>query len=130
MSLIEVPVTAQGRAECGVSDVLARVGERWSTLILSLVANRAYGFNELDRAVEGLSRRILTRTLRMLERDGLVQRTTVGAVHHGAAERVEYTATPLGRSLLPLVVAVGQWALDHEADIQRARAAYSGPPVR
>ncbi|WP_420114893.1 winged helix-turn-helix transcriptional regulator [Pseudactinotalea sp.] len=129
MSLIEVPVTAEGRAECGVSDVLARVGERWSLLILSLVADRAYGFNELDRAVEGLSRRILTRTLRMLERDGLVQRTIVGAVHHGAAERVEYAATPLGRSLLPLVVAVGQWARDHEADIQRARAGYSGPAV-
>ena len=130
MSLVQVPVTAERRAECGVSDVLARVGERWSVLVLNLVAERAYGFNELDRAIEGLSRRILTRTLRTLERDGLVRREAHGAPHHGAVERVEYTATSLGRSLLPLVVALGQWAVDHEAELHEARAAYLGPAVR
>ncbi|GAB2498614.1 helix-turn-helix domain-containing protein [Promicromonospora xylanilytica] len=130
MSLVAVPVTAQQRADCNVSDVMARVGERWSVLVLSLVADRAYGFNELDRAVEGLSRRILTRTLRTLERDGLVRRSVLGASHHGAVERVEYTATPLGHSLLPLVIALGEWAVDHESDLQAARRAYAGPPVR
>lgn len=130
MSLVEVPVTTEQRAECHVSDVMARVGERWSVLVLSLVADRTYGFNELDRAIEGLSRRILTRTLRTLERDGLVQRSVLGVSHHGAVERVEYTATPLGRSLLPLVIALGEWALEHETDLRAAQAAYAGPPVR
>lgn len=130
MSLVDVPVTAERRAECTVSDVLTRVGERWSVLILSLVAERPYGFNELDRTVEELSRRILTRTLRSLERDGLIRRSVRRAAGDGPVERVEYSATPLGRSLLPVVTALGRWAIEHETEIRDAQAAYSGPPVR
>ncbi|WP_033442891.1 winged helix-turn-helix transcriptional regulator [Saccharothrix sp. NRRL B-16314] len=120
MSLVPVPVTPADRAACGVGDVLARVGDKWSLLVLVLLAERPYGFNELDRAVHELSRRILTRTLRQLERDGLVSRE----VRPGRAAGVEYAATGLGRSLLDLVVPLGQWVLEHGDDIDAARSRY------
>lgn len=120
MSLVPVPVTAADRATCSVSDLLARVGDKWSVLVLVLLAERPYGFNELDRAVHELSRRILTRTLRALERDGLVSRH----VRPGKAAGVDYAATALGRSLLDLVVPLGQWVLRHEDEIEAARSAY------
>lgn len=120
MSLVPVPITAADRATCSVSDLLARVGDKWSLLVLVLVAERPRGFNELDRAVHELSRRILTRTLRNLERDGLVSRHVLP----GKAARVEYSATGLGRSLLELVVPLGQWVVRHEDEIEAARSAY------
>ena len=113
---IAVPVTPEERDACQAVDVLRRVGDKWSMLVLYLLSQRSYGFNELDRAVHGLSRRILTRTLRQLEQDGLVSRT----VHAGAAARVEYALTELGGSLLPLVQAVGQRAVDHAAELTAA----------
>ena len=115
---IRVPVTCADRAACSASDVLHRVGDKWSVLVLSLLSQRGYGFNELDRAVHGLSRRMLTRTLRGLVRDGLVSRTPGPAV----AARVEYALTGLGRSLLPLVVALGEWAVVNQPTIGEARA--------
>ncbi|MER5265327.1 helix-turn-helix domain-containing protein [Actinosynnema sp. NPDC002837] len=120
MSLVPAPVTVADRAACSVSGLLARVGDKWSLLLLALLAERPYGFNELDRAVHGLSRRILTRTLRNLERDGLVSRD----VRPGKAAGVTYAATALGRSLLDLVVPLGRWALRHEDEIEAARSAY------
>ncbi|MBF9130757.1 helix-turn-helix transcriptional regulator [Plantactinospora sp. S1510] len=115
---IRVPVTCADRAACSASDVLHRVGDKWSVLVLSLLSQRGYGFNELDRAVHGLSRRMLTRTLRGLVRDGLVSRTPGPEV----AARVEYALTGLGRSLLPLVVALGEWAVANQPVIGEARA--------
>ncbi|MFY1688391.1 winged helix-turn-helix transcriptional regulator [Plantactinospora sp. WMMB782] len=115
---IRVPVTEADRTACPAQDVLHRVGEKWSVLVLSLLSQRSYGFNELDRAVVGLSRRMLTRTLHGLVRDGLVSRTAPVAV----AGRVEYALTGLGRSLLPLVVALGEWAMANQPAIDRARA--------
>ncbi|AVT34594.1 transcriptional regulator [Plantactinospora sp. BC1] len=115
---IRVPVTEADRAACSAQDVLHRVGDRWSMLVLSLLSRRSYGFNELDRAVVGLSRRMLTRTLRGLVRDGLVSRTGPVVV----AGRVEYALTGLGRSLLPLVIALGEWAVANQPAITRARA--------
>ncbi|MEU4741583.1 helix-turn-helix domain-containing protein [Actinosynnema sp. NPDC023658] len=120
MSLVPVPVTAADRAACPVSDLLTRVGDKWSVLVLALLVERPHGFNELDRAVHELSRRILTRTLRNLERDGLVSR----AVRPGKAAGVEYAATALGCSLLDLVVPLGRWVLEHEDTIGAARSAY------
>ena len=120
MSLVPAPVTAADRAACPVSGLLARVGDKWSLLVLVLLAERPHGFNELDRAVHELSRRILTRTLRALERDGLVSRE----VRPGKAAGVTYSATALGRSLLDLVVPLGQWVLRHEDEIEAARSAY------
>ncbi|WP_158852024.1 winged helix-turn-helix transcriptional regulator [Saccharothrix deserti] len=120
LSLVPVPVTTADRAACPVSDLLARVGDKWSLLVLTLVAERPYGFNELDRSVHDLSRRILTRTLRNLERDGLISRE----VRPGKAAGVEYAATGLGRSLLDLVVPLGRWVLEHEETIEAARSRY------
>ncbi|WP_117209284.1 winged helix-turn-helix transcriptional regulator [Allorhizocola rhizosphaerae] len=118
--MFPVPVLTLDRLSCKATDVLSRVGEKWSMLILGLLSVRAYGFNELDRTIEGLSRRILTRTLRTLEREGLVRRTPPA----DGSQRVEYVLTELGRSLLPLVVALGEWAERHEPAIRQARASY------
>lgn len=119
-AIIPLPVTADDRAACAATDVLRRVGEKWSVLVLALLAQRAYGFNELDRTIHGLSRRMLTRTLRLLERDGLVRRTAAVQQWQGS----EYGLTDLGRSLLPLVIALGEWAVDHDTDIRRAHASF------
>ncbi|MFB9849763.1 winged helix-turn-helix transcriptional regulator [Micromonospora andamanensis] len=100
--------------------MLRRTGDKWSVLLMAVLAQRPYGFNELDRAVDGLSRRILTRTLRALVRDGLVDRTP----NSGPAARVDYALSDLGRSLLPLIIEVGRWAETHEHDIRNARARY------
>ncbi|MEG3632571.1 winged helix-turn-helix transcriptional regulator [Micromonospora palythoicola] len=116
--LIPVPVSAQDRSLCAAADVLRRIGDKWSVLLMAVLAERPYGFNELDRAVDGLSRRILTRTLRALVRDGLVNRIP----RPGPAARVDYSLSDLGRSFLPLIIAVGHWAEDHEHDIRNARA--------
>ncbi|MFI5911917.1 winged helix-turn-helix transcriptional regulator [Dactylosporangium sp. NPDC051541] len=115
---IPVPVSAQDRTACAAVDVLRRTGDKWSVLLMALLAPRPYGFNELDRAVDGLSRRMLTLTLRSLVRDGLVDRTP----RPGPGARVDYALSDLGRSLLPLVVAVGRWAEHHDEDIRAARA--------
>ncbi|WP_238011720.1 helix-turn-helix domain-containing protein [Dactylosporangium sp. AC04546] len=111
--VLPLPVTPADRASCVATDVLRRVGEKWSVLILAVLRERPYGFNELDRTVHGLSRRILTRTLRGLEADGLVSRRET-------PERVEYALTDLGRSLLPLVIAIGEWAVEHADELRRA----------
>ncbi|MFC7545613.1 winged helix-turn-helix transcriptional regulator [Plantactinospora sp. GCM10030261] len=112
--VLPLPVTPDDHVGCAATEVLRRVGEKWSVLVLALLSDGPYGFNELDRAVHGLSRRILTRTLRTLERDGLVSRTETPL-------RVEYALTGLGRSLLPLVIAIGEWATVHASEIDEAR---------
>ncbi|MEU1400278.1 helix-turn-helix domain-containing protein [Micromonospora zamorensis] len=117
---LRLPVTLADHAACPATDVLRRVGEKWSVLVLAVLRERPHGFNELDRTIHGLSRRILTRTLRTLESDGLISRQQT-------PERVEYALTDLGRSLLPLVIAVGEWAVAHAPDIERARARMPGP---
>ena len=123
MSLLASPVTAGDRASCTATDVLRRVGEKWSLVVMALLAERPYGFNELDRAIDGLSRRILVRTLRTLVRDGLARRTDPVA----RAGRVEYELSELGRSLLPLVIAVGQWAEEHADEMSAARTRFDAP---
>ncbi|MEV4537377.1 helix-turn-helix domain-containing protein [Asanoa sp. NPDC049518] len=112
--LLPLPVTPTDRGACAATEVLRRVGEKWSVLVLALLRERPYGFNELDRAIHGLSRRILTRTLRALVSDGLVSRRET-------PQRVEYALTDLGRSLLPLVIALGEWAVEHAPEINAAR---------
>ncbi|BCJ57528.1 winged helix-turn-helix transcriptional regulator [Micromonospora endophytica] len=112
--VIPLPVTPADRERCDATEVLRRVGEKWSVLLLALLHERPYGFNELDRTVQGLSRRILVRTLRALEADGLVSR-------HQTPHRVEYALTDLGRSLVPLVVAIGEWAIAHAPEIDESR---------
>ncbi|GLW08827.1 hypothetical protein Misp01_39570 [Microtetraspora sp. NBRC 13810] len=114
------PVPAEEHAACVVTDVLRRVGDKWSVLIVVLLGRGPRRFNELRRMVEGISQRMLTRTLRGLERDGLVART----VHPTVPPSVEYALTELGATLLVPLSAVADWAVGHEAAITAARAGY------
>ncbi|MFC5827401.1 winged helix-turn-helix transcriptional regulator [Nonomuraea insulae] len=115
---ITVPATVSDHVACPATSVLRRVGDKWSVVILSILARGSYGFNELDRSVEGLSRRMLTRTLRALEQDGLISRT----IHPSVPPRVDYALTGLGRSFLEPVLALGLWAVEHQSDLEAARA--------
>jgi DNA-binding HxlR family transcriptional regulator len=105
-------------ADCrAIGDVLARIGDKWSVLVVTRLGQGPMRFNELRRAIGGISQRMLTLTLRGLERDGLVTRTVFATV----PPRVDYALTPLGRDLLGPVSALGAWALRNEAKIARAR---------
>jgi len=105
-----------------VSAVLARIGDKWSVLIVSRLGNRAMRFGELKREIGGISQRMLTLTLRGLERDGLVTRTVFPTI----PPRVDYELTTLGRSLLEPVTALGDWALRNAPKIEQARAKFDG----
>src|SRR5215813_13483168 len=100
-----------------VSDVLARIGDKWSVLVVTRLGNGPLRFNELRRAIGGISQRMLTLTLRGLERDGLITRT----VYPTIPPRVDYALTALGRDLLNPVSALGNWADSHRTSIQAAR---------
>src|SRR5215831_7080094 len=89
-----------------VSEVLARVGDKWTILVVSELGNRPKRFNEIRRALGSISQRMLTLTLRALERDGLVTRTVFPTI----PPKVEYQLTKLGRSLLEPVNGIGLWA--------------------
>ena len=114
-------------AECqGVSSVLARVGDKWSVLVIMLLADGPVRFNELKRKIGGISQRMLTLTLRGLERDGLVTRTVFATI----PPRVDYELTELGRSLQKPVQALGNWALAQQAAIAKARDAFDRRQAR
>jgi DNA-binding HxlR family transcriptional regulator len=119
-----MPATQNGLREplefvedCPVREVLDRVGDKWSVLVICLLGQRTHRFNELHRAIEGISQRMLTLTLRALERDGLVSRTVYASV----PPRVDYEVTELGRTLLVPLAALTDWANTHRRDIQVAR---------
>ena len=100
------------QSDCrAVSDVLARIGDKWSVLVVSRLGNGPLRFNELRRAIGGISQRMLTLTLRGLERDGLITRT----VYPTIPPRVDYALTALGRDLLNPVSALGTWAIRRES---------------
>src|SRR5580700_8513209 len=105
-----------------VSDVLARVGDKWSVLVVTRLGAGPLRFNELRRAIGGISQRMLTLTLRGLERDGLVTRTVFPTI----PPRVDYELTPLGRDLLVPVSALGEWAIRNQGRIARAREQFDG----
>ena len=116
---IEIPDRAS--EDCrAVSSILARIGDKWSVLIIVLLGDGSKRFNEIKRMVGGISQRMLTLTLRGLERDGLVKRTQFPTI----PPRVDYELTQLGRSLLEAVKPLGQWARGHVTHITRARAAF------
>ena len=100
-----------------VSSILARIGDKWSVLIVALLGDGPKRFNEIKRMVGGISQRMLTLTLRGLERDGLVTRTVFPTV----PPRVDYELTPLGRSLWEPVAALGDWARVNQGEIAAAR---------
>ncbi|MET0239317.1 MAG: helix-turn-helix domain-containing protein [Sphingobium sp.] len=103
-----------------VSQVLARVGDKWSILIVMILASGPRRFNELKRLVDGISQRMLTLTLRSLERDGLVDRTVTPSI----PPRVDYALTPLGHSLRVPVIGLGKWVAENVAQIEQARTAF------
>jgi len=110
-------------ADCqAVNRVLARVGDKWSVLIIVLLGDGPKRFNEMKRMVGGISQRMLTLTLRGLERDGLVTRT----VYPTVPPRVDYELTALGRSLRQAVEPLGQWAQSHVGVIHEAQRKFDG----
>ncbi|MFB9313407.1 winged helix-turn-helix transcriptional regulator [Nocardioides plantarum] len=106
--------------DCGIRDVLDRVGDTWSVLVVVELAQGPRRFRELQRAIDGISQRMLTLTVRRLERDGLVLRT----VYPTVPAQVDYRLTETGASLTHLVKQLADWSLDHRAAIARARRAY------
>ena len=109
-----------------VSEVLARVGDKWSVLVVTRLGGGPLRFNELRRSIGGISQRMLTLTLRGLERDGLITRTVFPTI----PPRVEYALTALGRDLLQPVSALGDWALRNQGKIARARDQFDGAAKR
>ncbi|MEV1004725.1 helix-turn-helix domain-containing protein [Nonomuraea sp. NPDC050202] len=103
-----------------VLQILALIGDKWSILVIGQLRNRTLRFSELHRAVTGISQRMLTLTLRQLERDGLLSRT----VHPSVPPRVDYALTPLGETLLDSVAALAEWATTHRQEINSNRRHY------
>jgi DNA-binding HxlR family transcriptional regulator len=103
-----------------VSEILALIGDKWSVLLVMALSEGPRRFTELRRAVPGISQRMLTLTLRALERDGLVLRTVTPSI----PPRVDYELTDLGRSMQDPVVALGHWALANRERIAAAREAF------
>jgi len=109
--------------ECrAVSEVLSRVGDKWTVLVVSTLGYGPKRFNELRKALGSISQRMLTLTLRALERDGLVTRTVFPTI----PPRVDYELTRLGGSLLEPVNTLGLWARKNRAAIQEARRRFDG----
>ena len=103
-----------------VTRVLARVGDKWSILIVRLLGDGSRRFNEIRRTLDGISQRMLTLTVRGLERDGLVKRT----VYPTVPPRVDYELTELGRSLWQPVLGLVTWAQVHQVEIETANKAF------
>jgi DNA-binding HxlR family transcriptional regulator len=103
-----------------VSDVLARIGDKWSVLVVTRLGDGTKRFNELRRAIGGISQRMLTLTLRGLERDGLVTRTVFPTI----PPRVDYALTALGRDLLEPISALAGWAIRNQPRIEKARGQF------
>ena len=103
-----------------ISELLSRIGDKWSVLVVSTLAEGSRRFNELRREIPSVSQRMLTLTLRNLERDGLVSRKVTPSI----PPRVDYALTDLGRSLQGPIMALTQWALDNVGAIHAAQAGY------
>ena len=113
--------------EClAVREVLNRVGDKWSVLIVALLGHGKKRFSELRRSVEGISQRMLALTLKGLERDGLITRT----VYPTIPPRVEYKLTKLGRTLLIPITGLGNWAAQNRERIQTARDLYDAQKAK
>ncbi|MFC6020720.1 winged helix-turn-helix transcriptional regulator [Plantactinospora solaniradicis] len=108
------------REDCEVRQILDRIADKWSLLVIALLDRRSLRFTELRRKVDGISQRMLARTLRHLERDGLVTRT----VYPTVPPRVDYELTPMGATLHETIRALVHWTETHQNAIATARAAY------
>src|ERR1700754_5189226 len=116
-----LPPHAHEGADCrAVGSILSRVGDKWSVFVIMMLINGPLRFNELKRMIGGISQRMLTLTLRGLERDGLVTRTVFPTI----PPRVDYELTDLGRGLAKPVQALGQWVFEHKNQIEGARTTF------
>jgi DNA-binding HxlR family transcriptional regulator len=114
------------REDCPTTrEVLDRVADKWSVLVIVLLGRRTHRFNELSRSIEGISQRMLAVTVRALEHDGLVNRT----VYPTMPLRVGYELTELGRTLLVPLGALNTWADAHRDDIRAARERHGSEPT-
>jgi DNA-binding HxlR family transcriptional regulator len=111
---------------CRAREVLQRVGDKWSVYVIGLLGQGTKRFSELHRSIDGITARMLTVTLRGLERDGIVTRT----IHPVIPPRVDYTLTPMGQTLLDTIDRLVTWTDSHLPEIQAARASYDAkhPP--
>lgn len=107
-------------ANCPTRRILDRIGDRWTVLIIGVLGEGDARFSELRRRVDGISQKMLTQTLRGLERDGLVLRT----VYPEVPVRVEYALTDAGRTLLEPLLALQEWAIEHLGDVSASQDAY------
>jgi DNA-binding HxlR family transcriptional regulator len=113
---------------CRVRTILERIGDKWAIFVIDRLGEGPRRFSELHRAIDGITGRMLTVTLRGLERDGIITRT----VHAAVPPRVDYELTPLGRTLLNAIGQLVEWAVEHNGEVERARADYdarSCPPL-
>ena len=120
------PEWDQFNSQCPSRQVLDRIGDRWSVLILVALSHGPMRYTELSRRIDGVSQKMLTQTLRGLERDGMVART----VHPVIPPRVDYELTDLGRTLRRPISALEAWAIDHMDDVVAARATYDASAAR
>jgi DNA-binding HxlR family transcriptional regulator len=116
-----LPRVADTRS-CEIRGVLDRLADKWSLLVVELLGTGPRRFNELRRGIDEISQRMLTLTLRRLERDGLVRRT----VHPSVPPQVEYALTPLGATLLDAITPLVAWTREHGGEVAAARTAYDG----
>jgi DNA-binding HxlR family transcriptional regulator len=108
--------------KCGVREVLDLIANKWTTLVIYALSRGTKRYSELEHEIEGISQKMLTQTLRNLERDGLVSRVVYPVV----PPRVDYTLTPLGKTLKEPLSAICAWAKQHHAELQAARARHQG----
>jgi DNA-binding HxlR family transcriptional regulator len=108
------------RADCPTRRILDRIGDRWTVLIVGALGDGSVRFSEVRRRVEGISQKMLTQTLRALERDGIVRRT----VHPEVPVRVEYALTEAGRTLREPLRALEEWSIAHLGDVSASQEAY------
>jgi DNA-binding HxlR family transcriptional regulator len=109
-------------AECPTRQLLESLSDKWLGLVLGALRDGPRRHGEVARRIAGVSQKMLTQTLRTLERDGLVTRTVTASV----PVRVDYELTPLGRDLVPVMVAIKDWAEAHMDEVNDARRAYDG----
>ncbi|MEV5964075.1 helix-turn-helix domain-containing protein [Kribbella sp. NPDC051952] len=107
-------------ATCPARQLLDRISDKWVTLILTALSDGPQRYSDLSRRIAGVSQKMLTQTLRLLERDGLVSRSVTPSV----PVRVDYELTQLGQTLMPLIAAIKDWAETHMPEVTTARSAY------
>lgn len=123
MSGYEKACLIRGDGGRAVRGILDRIGDTWTLLVIAILAGETLRFGELLQRVPGISQRMLTRTVRHLERDGLVSRTS----HPEVPPRVEYALTPTGQTLIAPAVALAEWAIAHDAEVERSRRTFDTP---